>query len=292
MGALDQKQFTDAFAGTKGDPNAFFVKAPDWSGVIGSLNRLAMFDMLPALDTLKQVDLNNLKLQARSQIGGGGVSLDRILSAIHTVQHREIMDFGIQDVQVNDQRAFLGCTRLDDPDGVRREINDALAKAKVAVDNGVYKYEACCGVFRYAWADILVVKRRVPGGSLVANVAAAAHYMLARYHVCAAKATQWQMKTVINEYDDKKRRAIDGGDRDLSSMAIDKGSRPFPPDFAIRKWAHQGAVDGEGDRQKCNGKASLPVIMPEIDNRYWGGIPNTKDVDKAEGAIDKAEGAK
>ena len=71
----------------------------------------------------------------------------------------------------------------------------------------------------------------------LSNLAAAAHYMLARFHVCAGKATIMQMKTVIDGYDAKKRIAINGGDKELKTIALAKESRPFPPDFAIKGWA-------------------------------------------------------
>jgi hypothetical protein len=110
-----------------------------------------------------------------------------------------------------------------------------------------------------------VNQRRLPGASLIANLAAAAHYMLARYHVCAAKAAAWQMKIVIDGYDAKKRGLIADGDRDLKKIAL-TGNRPFPPDFAIRNWANKGADDGEVDRLRCNSKA-IRSVFPDVNGQ-------------------------
>ena len=108
-------------------------------------------------------------------------------------------------------------------------------------------------------------QRRRPGSSLIANLAAAAHYMLARYHVCAAKAWPMQMKTIIDGYDEKKRTLIANGDRDMTSLAL-TGNRPFPPDFAIRQWAYKGADDGELDRMRCNSKA-IRSPVPDVNGQ-------------------------
>jgi hypothetical protein len=88
--------------------------------------------------------------------------------------------------------------------------------------------------------------------------------MLARFHVCAGKATIMQMQTVIDGYDAKKRIAIARGDKELKTMALTKGNRPFPPDFAIRDWAYKGATDGEVDRLRCNSKTSPPIVFPDV----------------------------
>ena len=188
--------------------------------------------------------------------------------ALKVIVDREIED-GLPDDQVNDGREFLGCTRLGDT-GVKQIITDSLTQARAAIrGNPAYSSQPCCGEFSYAWVKVLVPKRRVPGASLISNLAAAAHYMLARYHVCAAKATVRQMKFVIEGYDAKKRLAIANGDPDLKSIGL-TGNRPFPPDFAVRAWADRGAADGEKDRLRCNPSQPLPIIAPTINRSEWG----------------------
>jgi hypothetical protein len=116
-----------------------------------------------------------------------------------------------------------------------------------------------------------VIRRRArPNASLVSDLAAAAHYMLARYHVCAAQAAAWQMRVIINGYDDRKRWLIGRGDRELRAMALNSNNRPFPPDFALRQWAFRGVTDGEADRQRCNSLADVPWVMPVVDRLEWG----------------------
>jgi hypothetical protein len=263
MGEKDQKEFKDAVAKAK---STFIV---DWRPALDALNRLAMFDMLPALASLK-LDDNGWNLLMGMVTG---INLSRLRFARQVIVGREIYDFGIAEGQVNDGREFLGCTRLDD-DGVKRTIEVALNDARIAIRDGTVvikgkdfvesmRSDKCCGDVGVAWYPVLVMKRREkPRASLISNLAAAAHYMLARYHVCAAKASQVQMAFVIEGYDAKKRLKIGTGDPDLKSMALTPGNRPFPPDFAIRNWAYKGAVDGDVDRVRCNSNADLPTLFP------------------------------
>jgi hypothetical protein len=242
MSAEDQKQFKDALARAKGTGSIGFFGddrytfSQEWEAALQALNRLAMFDMLPALDAIMFEDREWLiAVEANKHIIGPSAA-NRILFAKFVVEHREIADFRINEFEVNDGREFLGCTRLDDG-GVQGEISVAVERAKTAIANGERGTEwatftgatyQCCGVFKVAWLHILVPRRQVPGASLNSNLAAAAHYMLARFHVCAALASQGQMKIVIDGYDERKRGAISNGDRDLKSLAI-SGNRPSLP---------------------------------------------------------------
>jgi len=272
MAEIDRKQFRDTVAEVK---KAWGVE--DWAPVMAPLFRLAMFDMVPVLNELSFFDRSKLisaanLLQTQGRLGDA--SWRRLQFAIKVIEDREIADFGLDDYQVNDGREFLGCTRVSDDD-VQAEINNALSEARAPIRAGRRGTEyatlgldenKCCGEFRAAWVPILVGKRRaVRGASLISSLAAAAHYMLARFHVCAAKASKWQMNQVIDMYDNKKRNAIAHGDKNLSSMAITPGNPPFPPDFVIRKWAYKGSDDGDLDRLRCNANASLPVVIPEVD---------------------------
>ncbi len=47
-------------------------------------------------------------------------------------------------------------------------------------------------------------------------------------------------------------------------------NRPFPPDFAIRKWSYKGAEDGDGDRVRCNADKPQPLIAPTVNQSEWG----------------------
>jgi hypothetical protein len=264
MGVADQKQFTDAVAARK---KSWLTE--DWTPAVNALNRLAMFDMLPALAAISQLERENVEQKARDVVGINATK--RIIFANIVVKMREIPDWSgsVPDDQINDGREYLGCTRMDDP-GVQQVINDSLTAARAAVPTiPNFASESCCGAYRYAWLKVLVPKRQAPGGSLIANLAAAAHYMLARYHVCAAKATATQMKIVIDAYEEKKRGAIASGDANMKSMAL-TANRPFPPDFAIRKWAYKGADEGDRDRLRCNADKPQPWVAPEINRSEWG----------------------
>ncbi|WP_147306423.1 hypothetical protein [Methylovirgula sp. 4M-Z18] len=273
MGEIDRKQFRDAVIEVK---KAWVFE--DWAPVLTPLFRLAMFDMLPVLDELSGLDRAKLISAAnliQNQGRLGDISWRRLKFAVTVIEKREISDFGLNDDnQVNDGRVFLGCTRLVDSE-VRAEIIKALDQARAAIKNGDKGTEyatlggdenRCCGEACIAWNKVLVGKRRAqPGASLDSSLAAAAHYMLARFHVCAAKASIGQMDMVIDMYDNKKRDAIARGDRDLKSMALKPGSRPYPPDFGIKRWAKQGSIEGEADRQRCNANSSTPYIFPDVD---------------------------
>jgi hypothetical protein len=268
MSEKDRQEFKDAAAKAS---SAFFQ---DWKPAIYAASRLAMFDMLPALAAISKSDREMLEKNVSRVFMGRTPSWNRIVFALGVIDSAEIYDLDVPEDQVNDGREFLGCTRLDDT-GIQNTINDALNEAGVAIRE---KREGtgwanlggapnqCCGVYGVAWAKVLVGRRRAfPGASLISNLAAAAHYMLARFHVCAGKATIMQMKTVIDGYDAKKRITINGGDKELKTMALTKDNRPFPPDFAIRGWAYQGATDGEVDRLRCNAKTSPPILFPDVD---------------------------
>jgi hypothetical protein len=271
MSEQDRDQFRSAVKGIKSA-----IVFEEWDPAMAPLTRLAMFDMLPVVDELGFWDRRKLASAAGLMHDQGrlsDISFRRIQFAFAVVEQREIRDVQLPEEQVNDGRVFLGCTPLND-DEVRRLIQQTLDEANAAIRAGESGTEwatlagdqySCCGATRVAWVHILVKKRRAaPRASLNANLAAAAHYMLARFHVCAALASTWQMDRVIEGYDNKKRNAIAHGDRDLNSMALTPGNPPFPPDFVITKWAKQGSVDGNSDRIRCNRNADPPLLVPEV----------------------------
>jgi hypothetical protein len=286
MGSADQKQFMDAVTKAKaarhidfmGDPSA---TGDQWVTAVNLCNRLAMFDMLPAMKAITTNNVVDLEFLTAVEVNRsliGDKSTQRIMFAVTVVERLEIEDRGLDIAQVNDGREFLGCTRLDNA-AVQGIIDDTLNKANtlIAADKTA---DQCCGAYAQAWAgrltnhpteydpNCLVARRRAyKNASLNSNLAAAAHYMLARYHVCSAKATPWQMNTVIDGYDEKKRIAIVRGDRDLKTIALTPDNRPFPPDFAIRGWAQKGSADGAVDRTRCNSRASAPILLPDINGQ-------------------------
>ena len=286
MGANDQQAFLDAVAKT--NRHSYYRNEWDgkvtaeWGAAVAAFCRMSMVDMLPAFAKVSAQDRKSfLDYSNQNSWKVGDISTRRINFAYFVVEGNEIRDFGIPDEQVNDGREFLGCTRLDNQ-GVQEWIDKALVQAPVVIGNNqrdskTLRYArngtsaaACCGKVGVAWAEILVMERRAkPNASLISNLAAAAHYMLSRFHVCDARARQWQMDLVTEGYDAKKRIAISVGDKNLKSMAL-TANPPFPPDFAIAGWAHKGAADGEADRKRCNADASLPLVAPTVNSAEWG----------------------
>jgi hypothetical protein len=117
MGAADQKQFTDAVARSKagghvnffGDP---YANSDAWVAALNACNRLAMFDMLPAVQAISLKGTEDLEFETvvemnKDVIGQGAA--ERIKFACTVVWDREIEDCGVPDNQVNDGREFLGC---------------------------------------------------------------------------------------------------------------------------------------------------------------------------------------
>jgi len=264
------------------EANRFYPGGPvaGWGPAAHSASRLSMTDLLPALNSISQSSRDNFAEQARHILDWNAYR--RLAFALTIIGSREIVDVGLPEDQVNVGRLFLGCTPLQ-AYGVRQEIDSALSEARAAIAepneedgrvvwaSGVGDAPRCCGVHRVAWAFVLVPRRRSrPNASLTSNLAAAAHYMLARFHVCSALTSDWQTRIVIDGYDERKRRAIAGGDRDMRTIALDPTNRPFPPDFGIREWAYRGITDGEQDRQRCNTSTPVPTVMPVIDDLEWG----------------------
>jgi len=266
MSEKDQQQFKDAVTKAK---SAWVFE--DWKPAVHAASRLDMFDMLPAVAAISKSDREMLERNAAAVLVKA--AFNRIAFAVDLVDYREVYDLGLPEEDTNDGREFLGCTRLNNTE-VRKKINDALNQARVAIHDGAKgtawatssgDANQCCGACHVAWTSILVGQRRkFAGASLISDLAAAAHYMLARFHVCAAKATTMQMQTVIDGYDVKKRAAIFRGDTGLKTMALTPGNPPFPPDFAIRDWAYKGAAEGEVDRLRCNSKMSSPIVFPDV----------------------------
>lgn len=259
MGAANYQQFFDAVKEAK--KAGLIACISKWESAVRVLNRLAMSDMLRALSALTALEVAAIGESTRRI---KGMEEKRVGFAEGVVLGREIKDYGLPRGEVNDGRQYLGCTRLDDTE-VQQIINATLNRAKIqAAANPKYRSDRCCGPIRYAWLAILVPERQQPGKSLISNLAAAAHYMLARYKVCSADAREWQMRKAIELYDDKKRIKIQRGEKELKSMGL-TGNRPFPPDFAIRDWGFKGAHDGEMDRLRCNSEAWRPLLTPNLD---------------------------
>src|SRR5690349_4258687 len=164
MGAADRKQFTDAVAARRTG-----LLTEDWKPAILALNGLAMFDILPALAAVGQLERDSVERIAPSVIGASAAK--RIMFANVVVKMREIPDWtgSVSLDQINDAREYLGCTRLDDAE-VRKIIDDSIKTAGVQLSRHPdFARDACCGVIGFAWTRVLVPQRQKPGASLIAN---------------------------------------------------------------------------------------------------------------------------
>ena len=124
MSGADQKQFTDAVAKAKADQGFFGgTNYDDWTAALQACNRLAMLDLLPALESMDPRDVIQLQTVEAQKNVIGERGAKRIWFARTVVWSREIEDQGLPDDQVNDAREFLGCTRLD-VGGVQQRTED------------------------------------------------------------------------------------------------------------------------------------------------------------------------
>jgi hypothetical protein len=85
MGVADQKQFTDAVAAR----GRGWLRE-DWAPAVHALNRLAMFDVLPALAAVSQPERDAVERHAPDVVGLGAAR--RILFANIVVRMREVPD--------------------------------------------------------------------------------------------------------------------------------------------------------------------------------------------------------
>jgi hypothetical protein len=131
---------------------------------------------------------------------------------------------------------------------VQRIITDAIGTAS---DDG----DPCCGRLGNAFRA-LQAQRQQPGHSLDLDLAAAEHYMFARWMVCTGFVSPTQMRVLTSGYDLKKRL-----DRLLGSPNREQvTSNPVsPPDRDVVRWGHLG-VDAEAvDHDVCNAGTKPPL---------------------------------
>jgi hypothetical protein len=121
---------------------------------------------------------------------------------------------------------------------VKQTIRDALAHA---CGPGV----SCCDRVKWAFRP-LQAQRQQPGNSLDLNLAAAEHYMFARWMVCTGRVGPFQMRLLVRGYDMKKRWDRMLGDPDREAVTANPVS---PPDEDVRAWGLRGVTDGETDPQ-------------------------------------------
>ncbi len=115
--------------------------------------------------------------------------------------------------------------------------------------------DTCCGQTRIGFRQ-LQKERRVPGASLDLDLAAAEHYLFARFMVCAGAVSAMQMRALVIGYDIKKWIDRAGGDPNATATTSNPVS---PPDLDVVRWGLSGVSDGSNDHDRCN-----PSVKPAL----------------------------
>ncbi len=117
---------------------------------------------------------------------------------------------------------------------------------------------ACCGQVTVGFRE-LQRRRQVPGASLDLDLAAAEHYLFARYLICMGMVGPFQMRALILGYDIKK--WIDSARGRPNAMAT-TDNPVSPRDPGVVRWAIQGMDDGIADHARCNSSVRPPIWRP------------------------------
>jgi hypothetical protein len=118
--------------------------------------------------------------------------------------------------------------------------------------------DACCGRVGIGFRQ-LQTERRVPGASLDLDLAAAEHYLFARWMVCTGTVSAMQMRALVIGYDAKK--WIDSARGDPNATAT-TGNPVSAPDLGVVQWGLRGASHGSTDQTRCNASADPPLWRP------------------------------
>jgi hypothetical protein len=124
-----------------------------------------------------------------------------------------------------------------------------------AMGRGLRAANTCCGQTEIAFRD-LQAQRRLPGKSLDLDLAAAEHYLFARWMVCTGTVSPNQMRTLVIGYDAKK--LIDKW-RSTPNKLQTTPNPVSPPDSDVVGWGLRGADDGSADHDRCNASVRAPM---------------------------------
>lgn len=142
---------------------------------------------------------------------------------------------------------------------VERLIAEALVKNGWTESGGLDPLEKA---FRS-----LQARRQAPGNSLDLNLAAAEHYMFARWVVGTGEVSVTQMKVMIVGYDAKKLYDRVAGNPDKERVTANPVSKP---DGDVVLWGLAGAEQGALDMKRFP-PASKPPLWRSVDEVLGGG---------------------
>jgi hypothetical protein len=134
---------------------------------------------------------------------------------------------------------------------VRNFIDDAMGK-------GMRAAGTCCAQVELAFRH-LQSERRKPGKSLDLDLAAAEHYLCARWMVCKGTVSPNQMRAMVVGYDIKK--ILNKLSDDPNKLATTPNP-VSPPDTDVVNWGLKGVVDGSAEHDRCNKSAEPPLWRP------------------------------
>src|SRR5262249_26267549 len=127
---------------------------------------------------------------------------------------------------------------------------DFITRAMANPGNG----DACCGQVEVAFRS-LQSARRVPGASLDIDLAAAEHYLFARFMVCRGAVSAVQMRALVIGYDAKKWIDRARGDPNATATTSNPVS---PPALEVVRWGLAGVNEGSSDHDRCNAGVDPP----------------------------------
>lgn len=116
----------------------------------------------------------------------------------------------------------------------------------------------CCGKAGIAFRTLQKLRQQ-PGRSLDLELAAAEHYMFARWMVCEGRVGPTQMRVLVIGYDLKKLLDSVTGDPNREAVTDNPVS---PPDIGVVTWGLKGVSDGSADHDRCNQAVSPPFWRP------------------------------
>ncbi len=132
-------------------------------------------------------------------------------------------------------------------------INDATVRVIISTELARFaSAPGCCGAVHDAFRE-LQRRRRLPGGSLDENMAAAEHHMFARWMVCAGNVSATQLRAMVVGYDSLK---ILG----LGRLMQTTTNPTAPGSVAAMQWGLNGVNDGDAQHSRCNASVVPPVF--------------------------------
>ena len=145
-----------------------------------------------------------------------------------------------------------------DVENVRRIVATAMDNQAKVTTNFIE-------VLKLAWIE-LRERRQQPGGSTDLDLAAAEHYLFARFLVASGEVREGQMETIVEVYYNKKLNDSAKGNANAMAVTANPVSKP---DKGVMNWGLLGAKHGAADHTKCR-VSKRPPLWRSIDDLLPG----------------------